>query len=103
MCWFVVWRYVCAHRQGSVPPRRLHTSRLHNTLTAADDTTGANNMVRCPISIHPHLACRVPSMAIPIKSVKFPESGVPTSILMYGVEDRPLYGLALALEASLTA
>ena len=103
MCWFVVWRYVCAHRQGSVPPRRLHTSRLHYTLTAAGDTIGVNTMVGFPISIHSHLACRVPSMAIPIKSVKFPESGVPTSILMYGVEDRPLYGLALALEASLTA
>jgi len=63
---------------------------------------GKNFMNEFLFSFHMN-ECRVPSMAIPIKSVKFPESGVPTSILMYGVEDRPLYGLALALEASLTA
>ena len=44
--------------------------------------------------------CRVPSMAIPTP-VQFPESGVPTSVLMYGVDDRELFGLGLALEAAL--
>lgn len=43
----------------------------------------------------------VPSMVMPVKSVKHPESGVPCSLLLYGTEDRELLGHALGIEAAI--
>ena len=46
---------------------------------------------------------RVPSLCLPIPSVAHGDTGIPASVLLYGVDDRELLGLALALEAALRA
>ena len=43
----------------------------------------------------------VPSIAIPIHSVKHEGSGVPCSVLLYGVDDAEVLAVAMALEAAL--
>ena len=45
--------------------------------------------------------CSVPSMCIPVSAVKHIISGIPTSIMLWGINDRELLGIALALEESL--
>ena len=44
---------------------------------------------------------RVPSLTMPVHAVRHEESGVPCSLLLYGVEDRDLLGLALGVEEAL--
>ena len=46
---------------------------------------------------------RVPSLTMPVHAVRHEESGVPCSLLLYGVEDRDLLGLALGVEEALEA
>ena len=46
---------------------------------------------------------RVPSLCLPIPSVAHGDTGIPASVLLYGVDDRELLGLALALETALRA
>ena len=43
----------------------------------------------------------VPSIAMPVHAVKHKGSGVPCSLLLYGVDDGELLGIALALEEAL--
>lgn len=45
----------------------------------------------------------VPSMVMPVKSVKHPESQVPCSLMLFGTEDRELLGHALGIEEAIAA
>ena len=52
----------------------------------------------------PHMnEISVPSIVMPVHAVKHKGSGVPVSLLMYGVDDAELLGIALALEEALKA
>ena len=85
-------------------PNIVEMDLSHNEITKIDiEGEGLTEMMNeYTFSLHLN-ELPIPSMALPVKSVKHPGSGVPTSLLLFGTDDRELLGAALSIEAALLA